>query len=222
MKKIIPFVLVIAVAAWAFVYYKNTVKPTDVIVATDTLEGQTETNTPAPTPAPTTQDSATPQGMSYSVVENSVIWWKATKAGGFHTGTVNIKDGFISIASGMIAGWEFTLDMPSIKVLDISDEWFEKKLRDDFFESQTFPTSKLVIKNVTQSGTDTLIGADLTIKGTTNAISFPIQMTTNNDGSITITTKFAIDRMLRNLDMRKGMVNNFLEYDIALTFAKAL
>ena len=206
--------MIVIVVSWVYMYRASQTPPTNTIVATIvtwTIATGDMVNTGQILPSSSS--------VSYVLVSNSLLWRKASKATGFHTGTVNITSGMITrdpvtrtIFSGM-----FVMTMDSVKVLDIQDTWFESKIANDFFEANSYPQSILTIKGSVLSGTQLVIMADLTIKNKTHLISFPATVVTT-DNNIIVSSSFAIDRMIRGLDMRKGMVNDYLEYNLQLTF----
>src|SRR5207249_3114442 len=57
----------------------------------------------------------TTAGETYKVdAEASKIEWVGTKVSGYHTGTVKIKSGKLTVNNGNITGGNFVMDMPSI------------------------------------------------------------------------------------------------------------
>ena len=53
----------------------------------------------------------------------TVINWTGKKLGNEHVGTINFKEGYISIDGKSITGGEFVVDMTSIKkIQDVKDE----------------------------------------------------------------------------------------------------
>ncbi len=114
--------------------------------------------------------------------QNSSIKWKGSKAfvNDFHTGTVNIKDGFVMVDGEKLVGGEFNIDMESIKNEDVKDPKNQEKLvghlkSADFFDTANHKTAKYVIKKVTQkSPTEATVDGELTVRGKTQ----PMSMTT--------------------------------------------
>ncbi|MBP7848312.1 YceI family protein, partial [Patescibacteria group bacterium] len=71
----------------------------------------------------------------------------------------------------------------------------------DFFDVEAFPTSKIVITAVTTNDSGAIIAtADLTIKGVTNEIEFPIVVGDNGQWMMDIT----IDRTLWGIKYDSG------------------
>src|SRR5512133_3033197 len=84
----------------------------------------------------------------------TVINWKGKKIGGEHTGTINLKEGWLTVDKKAITGGEFIVDMTTIKDLDIKDEKMRGNLEghlksDDFFGVEKYPVAKLVITGST-------------------------------------------------------------------------
>jgi len=126
-------------------------------------------------------------------ITESSIEWKGKKVLGSHNGTINLKDGHLEMEGDQLKGGEFTVDMTSITVNDLSGEdkgKLEGHLKsDDFFGVNDHPTAKLVINSATKNGNTHNVKGDLTIKGTTEPISFDLVM-----GENSATTSFKIDR----------------------------
>src|SRR5262245_15870530 len=51
---------------------------------------------------------------------NSTIAWSAKKVTGQHHGSINIKEGSMKMKKGQLVGGSFTIDMNTIKVLDLT------------------------------------------------------------------------------------------------------
>ena len=158
----------------------------------------------------------------------STIGWTASKVTGTHTGTVGIKSGSIEFEGDKLKGGTFIIDMPSLKVTDLTGEWKDKLeghlKSDDFFGTANFSEAKLVIKKVTakaMSG-EYIVSGDLTIKGITQPVSFTTSTTSNM-----ATAKVKIDRT--KFDIKYGSasffdnladkaINNEFELTISLVY----
>ena len=127
----------------------------------------------------------------------SLLAWKGTKPGGAHNGTVALKPSTLVVDNGTITGGEFTVDMASIKVLDIKDPKKAANLaghlsNGDFFDVEKFPTSKFVITSVEDKDGKLAVTGNLTIKDVTKSITIPASLT-EADGVYTFTSD-KIDR----------------------------
>jgi len=129
----------------------------------------------------------------------SLLAWKGTKPGGAHNGTVALKESSLVIENGEITGGEFTVDMSSIKNLDIKSPEYAAKLvghlsNGDFFDIEKYPTSKFVIASVENAEGKLSVTGNLTVKDVTKSITIPATLT-EKDGVYTFTSdKFNIDR----------------------------
>lgn len=130
----------------------------------------------------------------------STFNWLGKKVTGEHNGTIGIQSGSLVVNGGKLQGGEFTIDMKTIKCLDLTDAGYNAKLvghlsSPDFFDATNFPTAKLKIKKATlKSGTNYELTGDLTINGVTQPITFPAVVSVDPKGSTTATAKFEVDR----------------------------
>ena len=212
LKKLLVLLLLVWVSGASYVYFQSQQKPTDVYVATETLwTGEVIS----------TSTGAVITGDLYTVSSWAVLWWKGSKPGGFHTGTVVISEGTLVAQSGDVKWGSFTMDMKSIKLLDINNPEFEGEIRDNFFEASAHPTVKFVITKTENQSSGFVVYWDLTIKGITKAISFPAKVAMNQN-ELWFAASFAIDRSLRSLTMREGTVNKYLEFNFDLGLTKSI
>ena len=208
-KKFLLLGALIWIAGASYVYYQSQQKPTDVYVATDTiLTGEV-----------LLWDIATTGDTTFTVLSWSLLWWKATKPWGEHTGSVVIRNWILSVNSWTIVNGSFDIDMTSIKLLDIDNAKLEWEIRDDFFEAVTHPTTKFVITKSENQGNVLTVYGDLTIKGVTQSINFPANLIVDGN-SAKFVASFAIDRLLRGLTMWEGKVNNYLEFEFDLSLSQ--
>ncbi|MDT0686074.1 YceI family protein [Autumnicola psychrophila] len=160
-------------------------------------------------------------------VEQSNINWKGKKLAGSHSGTINLKEGYINFEDNEPVGGEFLMDMPTIKVTDLSGknkQQLEDHLKnEDFFAVDNYPTAKLVIKNVVkkEEGTYGVLG-DLTIKEKTNPVTFD-----QNISGDSASAKVVIDRSKFNVRYGSGSffsnlgdntIHDNFELDVNLKF----
>ncbi len=110
----------------------------------------------------------------------SSITWTGKKILGSHTGTIDLKEGYLEIEGDNLTGGMFVVDMTSINVTDLEGESkgkLEGHLKsDDFFGIANHPTATLVIKSATKDGSTYDVKGDITIKGTTQPINFEMEM----------------------------------------------
>lgn len=134
-------------------------------------------------------------------IKSSSINWTGKKVTGKHTGTINLKDGFFTMEGDNITGGEFVIDMTSINCTDLSGDskgQLEGHLKsDDFFGVENFPTAKLVITSAVKEGNSYKVTGDLTIKKTTEPVTFELEKAGDN-----LSTVLTIDRS--KYDVRYG------------------
>ena len=148
-----------------------------------------------------------PQGGQTLTVDAtaSVIEWYGHKPfveNYGHGGTLAISEGSVGMENGALVSGAFTLDMNSIVC---ADEALPQEKKDylvghlksaDFFAVDSFATAVFEITNVTtQEGEyNSLIAGNLTLRGVTNNIQFPANVTVA-DSVVTLTApQFNIDR----------------------------
>jgi len=132
--------------------------------------------------------------------DKSVINWEGSKVVvSKHNGTIKLSTGEISLKDNKLSKGQFTIDMNSIKNLDVSDDKNRAKLEghlksNDFFSVDTYPTAKFVLKKA-QAGKDKnwILTGDLTIKNKTHSIEFPAVVEVN-DKVATAKANLSFDR----------------------------
>jgi len=137
----------------------------------------------------------------------SQVKWKGYKVTGEHAGTINVKSGELQFNDGALEGGNFTIDMASLKVTDLQGGMAQKlegHLKSpDFFGVESHPTAKFKITKAISRGTagSYKVLGDLTIKETTKAIKFIVQLSDDNK---TATAKITVDRSDFNVRYGSG------------------
>lgn len=128
------------------------------------------------------------------------IKWSAQGVGHGHNGTVAISSSDVSFTDGVLSGANFTIDMKSIKAEDLaSDSVKHAKLvghlmAPDFFSVDSFPTATFAMKSFANNE----VNGDLTIKGITNPVKFPVTVVEDSTG-FSIKGNVDVDRTLYNV-----------------------
>ena len=139
----------------------------------------------------------------------SQMLWSGRNMNSIHTGTLKIKEGRIDFANGAVKG-TIVIDMNSIADTDLTDPAWNKMLvahlkSGDFFETTTYPTAKILIKQSRRMAEDGCgnpnfaLTADVTIKDVTRKISFPVAVIVEEDGTLKAHAHFDFDRTLWNV-----------------------
>ena len=114
---------------------------------------------------------------------NTVVAWRGTKGLGLgsHEGIVRVQDGSFQMNDRELIGGSITIDMRTIEVTDIppSDPIPRERIRshladEDFFYVARFPTASLRIVSATRDGTRYQITGNMTIRGVTRRLVFPM------------------------------------------------
>ena len=124
----------------------------------------------------------------------SSVAWLAKKVTGEHNGTVGISAGALNIDGNKLIGGNFTIDLKTIKALDITDANYNQKFighisSGDFFEVEKFPTATFVITKVAGNQ----VTGNLTVKGITKSITFPAEIAVKG-GKLSAKANITIDR----------------------------
>ena len=160
-----------------------------------------------------TASATVAKAITYKVdAAKSTMLWNGKKVTGEHSGNIKVKDGAFVVDGNKVTGGEFTFDMNSITDTDITDATYNAKLlthlkSDDFFSTAKHPTSTFKITKVIPKGGDLYdVTGNMTIKGITNAVTFPATVKVTPTG-ISADGKATIDRT--KYDIRYGSKSFF-------------
>lgn len=171
----------------------------------------------------------------------SSIHWKGSKPTGTHTGTINLEKGYVEINDGVIKSGTFLIDMNSINVTDLESgdgkENLESHLKgtvegkeDHFFNVNKYPSAAFTITGSAMSDDLNKLEGNLTIRDQKHNISFPINITNENEmltiesNSFTINrTKWGINYGSKSIfdDLGDKFINDNIEIKIILKAKKA-
>jgi polyisoprenoid-binding protein YceI len=136
--------------------------------------------------------------------DKTALQWLGEKVTGQHTGTIGLKDGWLTLTNNKIVSGEFNIDMTSLKESQ-SNIRLETHLKsDDFFGVEKYPISKLII-----TGSDpfdkgsAVVRGTLTIKDITNPIEFRAAMQKKDDGTW-FYANIVVDRSKYNIRYGSG------------------
>ena len=144
----------------------------------------------------------------YVVIDTkeSVVTWKGSNSFGPHKGYVYISKGELMIENGQLMGGVVEVEMSTIEdESHRSDNNLIKHLKDsDFFDVKKFPFSTIAISSVASINVeDKEITGNLTIKGITHPVTFPVKMEMK-DGIVKASGKLVIDRTLWDVRYKSG------------------
>jgi len=115
--------------------------------------------------------TASSQQFQLNPKSSKLAWTGYGEIGDFkQSGTIKARAGSLMLAeNGTIQSAQVVIDMKSIHHAD--KNLSKHLLKKDFFNSKKYPTAELVLLSIE----DHQVTANLTIKGITHAITFPIQ-----------------------------------------------
>jgi polyisoprenoid-binding protein YceI len=150
------------------------------------------------------------EATTYKVnTTESSVNWKGYKVTGSHNGSVGIKNGSLKMNEGRLQGASFEIDMTSIQVKDLQGAGatkLEGHLKsEDFFGTDKYPTSKLVITKVIPygAGGDYKLVGNMTIKDITKEIKFKANVV-ETDGKVSAKADITVDRADFNISYKSG------------------
>lgn len=173
-------------------------------------------------------------GMYTINTEKSIIKWTGRKkivTNWVDTGTIKIQSGQANMENSNIKNAELIIDMSSISTDTTGSGSGQDSLTnhlksEDFFDVEKYPTSKIVVKEISTDDknglTNFTVVADLTIKDKTNEVSIPVEVY-NEDNEFKMVGLVNIDRTL--WDIKYGsdkffdsLGDNIIDDNIAIEF----
>jgi polyisoprenoid-binding protein YceI len=166
--------------------------------------------------------------------DQSTVAWTGKKVTGSHTGFVKITSGSLSLKGEQIIAGTFEMDMNSINNTDVADKGYNEKFvghlkSDDFFSTTKYPKATFVLtKSSTKGNGNYDITGKLTIKGISNEVTFPAQISADGK-QLKASAKITVDRTKFDIKYGSGSFfdnlgdkaidNNFI-LDVNLVAAK--
>lgn len=135
------------------------------------------------------------------------VTWTGYGVGKEHFGSIDITASDFIFVMGEVATGELTIDMTTIKTQDIENEEMAGNLdahlkNDDFFAVEDYPEAVFMLDELEWEGGDNYeASGELTLKGETNEVAFPVTLTEEGAGYRLVGTA-VIDRTL--YDVRFG------------------
>lgn len=163
-------------------------------------------------------DVDTTNAVNYNIADNSKILRYAEKVGGAHNWFINISTANINVVDWKIVAWMINMDLTSLKAVDTAaNETLENHLKSaDFFDIENYPTSEFKITKVDWLNITWM----LTMRWVTKQITFLASKVDVNETSANVMAEFAIDRNQRGVSGWPGMVSDYMQLTVDLTFNK--
>ena len=156
--------------------------------------------------------------------ESELIWIGKKITLKEHSGTLQFKEGTISINDDGIIYGNITIDMTSINNTDMKGKMkrkLEEHLKnDDFFSVNQFSTSKIEFQSTIRENNKMQFDGNLTIKGISHPISF-IADIIESSKQLKAKTRLVFDRSIYDVRYRSGtfyenLGNHLILDDISL------
>ena len=134
----------------------------------------------------------------------SKLLWLGEKVTGQHTGSINLKSGWLTWQDNKIVSGEFNIDMASLKETENNGKLLGHLKSDDFFGVNKYPEAKLVLTGSTPFDKGSgVVNGTLTIKESTNPIEFKATMQKKDEGTWFF-ANITIDRTKYNIRYGSG------------------
>ncbi len=158
----------------------------------------------------------------------SKVTYVGKKVTGEHTGNVTIKSGNIVLGKDdTLKGGEIVVDMNSLTSTDITDKDYNAKYvghmkSADFFNTEKFPESKLLIKSSKKTEKGLEVNGDLTMLGETKPITFVIAELKKTASELSGKSTLVLDRTVWGLkygsdSFFKGLGDKAIKNEFNLT-----
>lgn len=166
----------------------------------------------------------------------SKIEWTGFKPTGSHNGIIKLESGNINVNNGTIKSGSFKADMSTLTVLDIpaEDEGNGKLLghlkSPDFFDVEHHSSAMFEVTDITEKEGKTMLSGNLSIKGITKNITFPVNVAMEGDKMMLSSEAFTIDRTKWDIkyksksvfgDLGDKFINDDIELKVNITANKA-
>jgi len=160
--------------------------------------------------------------------QNSKVEWLGKKVTGEHSGTIQLKEGFVQMKNDQLVGGEFIIDMNTIVNTDIEDADYKAKLEghlksEDFFGVENHPTAMLVIKEATAfKDNKASVTAHLTIKDITLPIEFEVEKGENKMLATVVVDRSKYDVKYGSGSFFEGLGDKMIYDDFTLMVSLSL
>lgn len=181
-------------------------------------------------------DPPPPAGRYDIDLEASRVIWTGRNLLNSHTGTAQLKSGFLEFEKGRLTGGAFVIDLTSLRCTDLEgdpshDVLIEHLESDDFFDTAHWPEAGFVITSAEVVGgarpgcRNLFIRGDLTLRGGTHPVEFAASAGLTAAGKPAAQAHVEIDRTQWRILYGSGrwfrrlaghLVNDIIELDIRI------
>ncbi len=146
----------------------------------------------------------------------SKISFVGSKKGGYHTGSLSLKSGTVSLNDGKLTGGKFVIDLSSVKT-DAGDKLDGHLKSPDFFDTGKSGEASYEITGVNYTGANTAdVTGNLTIKGNVVPVKFTAAIRNADEKNFFAQAYFSIDRTLLGIAYGAGMISSDVQVSVFL------
>jgi polyisoprenoid-binding protein YceI len=150
---------------------------------------------------------------------NTTVTFVGSKPGGKHDGGFKTVTGTASVTGTDATSLKIALDIDVNSMFTDNEKLTAHLKSPDFFGVKSNPKAKFVTTKIEKDGADYKITGDFTMLGKTNSITIPAKIAAT-DGSLTVTSDFAIDRMKWGMTYGKGKVDDMVKLKVSVKATK--
>jgi polyisoprenoid-binding protein YceI len=137
----------------------------------------------------------------------SLVKWAGKKiVGGNTEGTILVSKGSLVFSNKQLKSGEIVMDAKSINSEKAPSRLVAHLKNEDFFDVEKFPTGTFVITSVKTEKTTAQVSGKMTIKGITNDLSFPAEVTYGKDVVVAKAVGVKVNRTLFDVKYRSGSI----------------
>ncbi|WP_108821716.1 YceI family protein [Dysgonomonas sp. Marseille-P4361] len=182
------------------------------------------------------EKAASGEGQELVVdTQASSIYWKGSKVGGEHDGTISLKSGSLAVNGEEVVSGSFVVDMNSIVNNDLTQKEMNEMLvnhlkSEDFFDVAKYPESsfavtKIVPAEVATDSVTHMVSGNFKMKDAEKNITFGAKITKEGNVYKAVTVPFTIDRTQWGVqygsksifsDLKENIVSDFIELQITI------
>lgn len=159
-------------------------------------------------------------GADFSLTgKNTTITFIGSKPDGKHDGGFKDVTGTASVQGKDLTTLKLSVEINMDSLYSDTPKLTTHLKSPDFFSVKSNPKSKFVSTKVEKSGDEYKITGDLTMCGTTKALTFPAQI--KLDGTaLTVSGKFSIDKSQWGMTYGKGKINEEVKLTVSVNAQK--
>jgi len=160
---------------------------------------------------------ATAAAETYTLTDDSLVEWTASKVTRSHDGTFPDVEGTISLVDGTPEGSSVEVTIDTTTLTSDTDRLTSHLKSADFFDVEAHPEAHFRSTSVTRQDDGTYeIAGDLRMHGITRQVSFPATIRVEGD-TIHTEAEFSIDRFDWEIDY-KGAADDLIRDEVLLRF----